>query len=365
MKRLIFISIALSILCSKNGLSQQTGYDFFSDTMANNLEANTVPYFYTDYLAYFKNNEYPTGIVDGYTLLGNKLETQIIFRPNAKYSFVFGAIYNKFFWTDSTFFQPLMRIQGNFGNFRVIMGNIYPAANHQHLTQIYDFEKIMTHPAEHGIQLLYSDNRWRLETWLDWWRFIFYGSKHPENFNVGGNYSLMLLKTSHHKLTLNYQTVFAHTGGEIDSSDAYTLTINNQAAGATYSYKTHKFGLASSVYYLVYGDLTKTETYPYQSGNAWLAEIKLQYDNFTLYGGYWSAYHYIAPNGEMYFTNYNIYNGAYETGKRLFMLNSDYTVKINNFALKTGLFIHFTQPRINYGYYLYMQFTMLGKLKQN
>ncbi len=358
MKRLFVLIVGLSVLQVVN--AQYLDNEFFATKIKDSTAAKTS--IYVDYLAFFKNNEYPAGITDGYTLLGNQLKTYIELRTVPQVSFFAGVVYNKFFWTDSLFLQPLLRLQADFNRFHVIMGNIYPAANHGHLTQIYDFERTFTMPAEHGIQLIYDSKYFSAETWLDWWRFIFYGSRHPENFHVGGNYNVFLVNDGNNRLYANYQMLFAHTGGEIDSSQAYTVTVYNAATGVKYSYKSENLRFDLSVYSLVYKDLTGTQKYPYQSGNAKLYNASVGFKGFTFYAGYWNAENYIAPAGEMYFTDLNLYNYATDGSQRRIMFQFDYRKDIKAFSLRTGFFYHFTGDRPNYGYYLYMRYRFREKI---
>ena len=158
-----------------------------------------------DNLFFFKNNEYSSSVMKGYTLPGAWINPKLSYIPLPNVRFEAGAYmlwysgaykYPNYAYQDiskwkgghyqnGTHLLPYFRGQIRLGNFNFVLGNIYGGSNHRLILPLYDPELNLTADPESGFQVLYDTPGFHLDAWINWQSFIFESDTHQESFVAG------------------------------------------------------------------------------------------------------------------------------------------------------------------------------------
>jgi hypothetical protein len=142
---------------------------------------------------FFKDNEYFNDIVQGYTLFGTQLNSQLVYYPIKDLRLEAGV----FLWKDFGNSQlrqvrPTFRATWTKGNQQFIFGNIRPHLNHNYIEPLLDFEQVILKPLEEGLQYRLNSKRVFLDVWVDWLRQEYPGSNYQEQIAGGLSSSFRL-----------------------------------------------------------------------------------------------------------------------------------------------------------------------------
>ncbi|WP_234998006.1 hypothetical protein [Parabacteroides sp. Marseille-P3160] len=268
-----------------------------------------------DNLNFFRDNEYSTKMLRGYTLPGFWLQAKAVYYPlpNLK---IEGGLHNLWYWgavryPEATFqslptwqgkghsgkvhWLPLLRAHLSLNeHFDLVFGHLYGGTNHGLITPLYNPELVMTADPETGLQLLFDSEHWTADLWVNWQSFIFQTDTHQEAFTVG---LASRWKLNDPEAPLHFyapiQVLAQHHGGEID-----TITVNSvqtELNGA--------IGLGA-VWNVRHGALRKVNAsvnytgYYQESGNLWpkdrgyglYANLSADLSNFRFRAAYWQAH---------------------------------------------------------------------------
>ncbi len=266
-----------------------------------------------DGLLFFRNNEFSSSVMSGYTLPGFRLSPKVSYMPSSKVKAELGLNLLRFWGTDrypnmayrdisewtggehshGFHLVPFFRVQvaTDFG-LQVVLGSIYGGANHRLLMPLYEPELNLTADQETGVQLLYK-NRWLdADMWVDWQSFIYRGDHHQEEFVFGLS---SRFKYNSEKSRLHFYTplqfLAQHRGGEIDTITSGSVqTLMNGAVGLGASLnldRRHVKRLTAEVDYLGYYQQAG-ELWSFNSGSALYAHCSLE----TLYARFKLGYFY-------------------------------------------------------------------------
>lgn len=214
-----------------------------------------------DALAFFKDNEWHTPVAKGYTLPGARLTLKatytpirsvkveagihgVIFNGSNKYpAYVFHDIAT---WKGNQYQSgihplPWLRAQAQFGNFSIVLGNLYGGTSHQLVEPLYNPEVNITADPEVGVQMLLDLPHYELDAWVDWQSFIYETDTHQEAFTFGMNNRINLVRReSPLYYYIPLQVVVQHRGGEQNIvKHGGVKTIANLAAGFGVMWQPH------------------------------------------------------------------------------------------------------------------------------
>ena len=190
-----------------------------------------------------------------------------------------------------------------------VLGNIYGTVNHRLIDPIFNFERYLNENIENGIQFKWNSDRIFADLWLDWEQQIFQDDPFQEKFNVGLSTDFVLVnKENRYKLSVPFQNLFRHEGGQIDSFNEPLKTIFNNATGLCFTKSLegrfiHNFNLSS--YIVNYQDLSPNKEQMYIDGTASYSSIEFTNTNFDLMIGYWYGNQFIAPSGNPIYETYS------------------------------------------------------------
>lgn len=261
---------------------------------------------------FIKNNEYFGTVVDGYTLLGFNLTPRLVYFPSSKVKLTAGGNFLSYDGRENELKTSLLisfQYKVN-KHFDFILGNIYGTVNHRLIDPLFDFERYLKNNIENGVQFLWNSDRIFADLWLDWEQQIFQGDPFHEKFIVGLSTEFLIFqKENKYKVSVPFQNLFRHVGGQINSNhDEPLKTIFDNATGLRFtqfvnSKFIHKIELSS--YLVNYQDLSPTKQQMYIDGTGSYTNLKLTNSHFDLMAGYWYGKQFIAPIGNPIYESYS------------------------------------------------------------
>ncbi|HFX17905.1 MAG TPA: hypothetical protein ENK64_02025 [Flavobacteriales bacterium] len=258
-------------------------------------------------LAFIKNNEYFNLIADGYTLIGNKLDLNAIWKPHRNYQINIGFSTLKYAGrNDFEKSVPYIGLEINNRNSNFYIGKLYTNDNHLLPDEIYAFERHLDYRSiENGLQHRFKNAHWQTDTWLEWEDFIFKGDHLRERLNFGQS-TIYTYQNKQWTLSIPLNIYLQHRGGQINKRVVGQNTINNamvinnmsmginlkrsigvnKSIGISYAYLAHQI------------NSDNTEELLFKSGYAHKWQLFFNYKYFNNYLGYWQGHQFVAPKGD-------------------------------------------------------------------
>ncbi len=256
---------------------------------------------------FFKDNEYFSRIVEGYTLYGTQLNPQLVYYP-VKNLRLEGGI---FLWKD--FGNPVLRqVRPTFratwttGRQQIILGNVRPNLAHNYIEPMLNFERVMLNPLEEGIQVRYNGTRLTVDQWVDWQRQQYRYSNFQEEVAGGltSRYRLSRAGSRWH-VAVPFQFTGTHHGGQIDTLDKPLQTVFNEALGLEARYRLAGPTLQAvrfNGYVLAYQDYSFTRgQFPFRYGQGLYLNATLETRYVDAMLSYWQGHRFISSlGGDLY-----------------------------------------------------------------
>lgn len=260
---------------------------------------------------FVKNNEYFGQVAEGYTLLGFNLTPRVVYFPSTKVKLSAGGNFLTYYGRENEVkaslllsFQYKLHPKLDF-----ILGNIYGTVNHKLIDPLFNFERFLNQNVENGIQFLWNSDRVFADLWLDWEQQILQDDPFQEKFNVGLSSNFLLINQESFKISVPFQNLIRHEGGQINSNSEEPLTtIFNNATGLSYSRPIHSnflHHLDLTTYVVNYQDLSPEKRQMYIDGTASYTTLELTNNHIDLTLGYWYGEQFVAPIGTPIFESYS------------------------------------------------------------
>jgi hypothetical protein len=219
---------------------------------------------------YVRDYEYSNQFHDGYTLYGTQLQPQLVYFAHPNLAIVAGAYIRKDFGdngvNDS---KPLFALKYHKKDLSLIFGSLEGGIHHGYIEQLWDFERQITDPVQYGTQLIVEKKNWKLDAWIAWQKQIYTPSPVKEEIIGGLTAERTLWQNNGWKLSLPFQFLVYHKGGQTDTLKSVPLlTTGNGATGL----KLHKAigGNVQEIFtdnYIVgYKDFSPTKVQAFQGG---------------------------------------------------------------------------------------------------
>lgn len=296
-KTLLFVLIILFAFSAKAQLNNTYLYNRIrpADSLTHEVHLN----FYN--FNYVRNYEYNNDFHDGYTLYGMQLEPQLVYFAHPNLAITGGAYLRKDFGEDGFYeARPLLNIKYRKRDLTLVFGSLEGNIQHGYIEPIYNFERKITTPIEYGTQLLIDKERFNVDAWIAWEKMIYRGDAAKERIVGGFTTDFTLVKTEDWKLTIPAQTLFYHTGGQIDVLQNIPIsTLFNGATGFTLSKNIgyHVKQIYTNNYIAAFKDFSPTKLRAYEGGfGLWLnAGIDTRWGNLA--ASYWKGNQFITIKG--------------------------------------------------------------------
>lgn len=260
---------------------------------------------------FFKNNEYFGDIAEGYTLLGFHLTPRITYIPNKNIKLTAGTQILSYYGRKNEIEAALLlSFQYQFHkNISLTLGNINGTLNHRLIEPLFDYERYLNNNIENGIQFLWNSDHIFADLWIHWEQQIFQDDPFQEKFNVGLSANYKILEQEDYSISIPFQNLIRHEGGQINSTNEDPLiTIFNNATGLSFKkYSAEKLihTLKFSTYFASYQDLSPTKQQMYIDGTASYTTLELFNNRFDFLVGYWYGKQFVAPLGNPLFETYS------------------------------------------------------------
>lgn len=258
------------------------------------------------HLGYTRNTEYENLLKKGRTLLGYQFIPSVIYQISPNMLLQAGLFYQQDFGNARpTLIQPVYQFKYHKKAHTFIFGTLDGTLQHELIEPLYDFERVITHPLENGLQYKVKTNSFQSDVWVDWRKMIYPGSDFSEEFTAGAHIEYSVFKNKTWDLSIPAQGTVTHRGGEIDVSGQSVLSLYNSALGGKMVYsplRSNKFRQAElSVFGTYYLDGSSSVADTFIDGNGTYASLNLKWRYFNLMLNYWDSYQFQSPLGDPVF----------------------------------------------------------------
>jgi len=263
-----------------------------------------------DNLNFFKNNEFKSDLVKGYTLTGTLIRPKAVYYPDKKLRMEIGGQLLKYTGRDeydnidpwfNIVYKPTEKIS-------ILMGNINSDQNHKLPEFLYDPERFYTANPEAGLQLLYQSNRLTADFWIDWQKMILKGDPYKEQFAFGSNLNFILKNKDNSRLSLPLTFYGMHRGGEIDTDPDEAKSFLSVTSGITFQ----KLVNGHFIRQWDLNCLASITTYPNENqyliastGYGFYASGTLSTNVGRISASYWHGQKYYTPQGSIIYQSYS------------------------------------------------------------
>jgi len=325
---------------SQIDMSARYTYHEFDTLKANDL------LFRLESNLFFKNNEYFSDYVEGYTLPGFSLRPELVYYAGTKLRFTVGA--NMIMFSgDKGLFDIKPVISADFrasDRFRVILGALRGNIHHGLIEPVYDPDNQYLRPVENGVQFLFNSYRFNFDAWLDWEQFISWGDTVPERFTVGFSGNIMLTnKGSQVVISMPLQVLVNHQSGQISDFHADTYSMMNGVAGIKAGLKTGD-GFIRKVwldgYYVGFSQFSGSLDLGFEAGHAFYPVTGFDYKFGQFMVGYWYADDYYSLKGNPEFASVSNYNDFYSKYRHMGTVKAVFNRSFMNDQIKLNVCVN-------------------------
>ncbi|MDD2488288.1 MAG: hypothetical protein PHD62_02340 [Bacteroidales bacterium] len=302
---------------------------FYQSPSIDSLDVNKI-FLEIENLNFFKDNEFASEKISGYTLPGFRIIPKLSFSLDQNIHLEAGFSLLHFWGTNSYpclsytdipvwkgddyqkgfHLLPFFRAQIELiENLNLVFGNLYINNNHNLILPLYNSELNLSSDPEAGIQLLFNSKYFISDLWFNWQSFIYKNDNHQEVFSFGYSTKTNILKpNSKFQIYFPFQFVAQHKGGEIDTLSADLLqTWTNYAGGIGVNYKIDKLidNISFDIYYAGFIQNIGSSI-PFESGNGIYPKLSISSNNLNLSVAYWKSKDFVSIFGSPNFINLSL-----------------------------------------------------------
>jgi hypothetical protein len=308
------------ILTAFSGQSQNF-YESYLPTHYDTADSGTLSiHFYNN--NFIKNNEYFGPYAEGITYIGSIIQPEVTWAISDKFSLSAGW-YMRYFYGKDNFEQSLPVIRAKYTflpGAQLIIGQLNGQLQHEYIEPIYNTDNYFSTNPEYGVQLLFDRKKVHVDLFMDWEHFLMPGEASQEEI-LGGllaSYSLND-RVENRGLSILFQSIMHHFGGQVDVSESPIQTRSNIAGGLKYVFvpgtkMLERITLAS--YYIKALELSQENTLPFESGFATHNTVTFENKWIKLGTGWFHGDEYFAPKADYLFQSLSQFDDYYTTEGR-------------------------------------------------
>jgi len=258
-------------------------------------------------IGFFKNNEYFHPLIDGYTLPGFIVQPRLYYQAGDKFGLDIGIHLSQYSGRRGlNQCEPIFRATYQPStNFSILLGWLKGTQEHQLIEPLFQWERMYTQPLEYGAQFIYNTNKFKMDTWINWDKYIELNDPFQEELFFGLNQKVLLMHKNGFEIWVPLQVTIKHQGGQINSNKSIPLkTIANWAPGIKGSYITNQQVFRSlnfEFYYIGFNDLSPQKKQAFTNGFGLYPILSASIDQFSTSLGFWYGQHFISSKGEPLF----------------------------------------------------------------
>ena len=329
LKVLIIFIFITELVNAQNYNSQFFNYNDVDSTKKNKL------YFRLENSNLLKNNEYFNNFIDGYTLLGYFIKPKLVYYPTKKSRIDAGAYLLKYSGVDSyTTVSPIFTFRYNFNSrINLLLGTINGPLEHNLIEPIFKFERYFENNNESGIQFLFKYPNLETDLWVNWEQFILKDDPFQEHisFGITNEYNI-LKKLPEYNISLIFQFLAKHKGGQFDKSTLPMQTLLNTVSGFSFSKKlnnTYFTEIGTKNYFLTFADLSPKPQYIYSQGWGLYYTLFFSSKNIYIEPNFWYGKFFISAMGDPnYMCISDKYRTYYEPNRNIISTKLEYKIKL-------------------------------------
>lgn len=321
MKKLLKSLFTIILIVNVTCVEAQDFYESYLPVHYDTADSGTLSiHFYNN--NFVRNNEYFGPFAEGITYIGSIIQPEVSWAISDKFSLSAGW-YLRYFYGKDNFEQSLPVIRARYTflpGAQVIIGQLDGQLQHQYIEPLYSTDNYFSTNPEYGVQLLLDREKVHVDFFMDWERFLLPGEAHQEEIAGGllASYSLND-RAENRGLSVHFQSIIHHFGGQVDVTDTPIETRSNVAAGLKYAfvpgYKILNRVTLSS-FYIRAMELSHTNKIPFKSGLATHNTITFENKWIKLGTGWFHGDDYFAPKADFLFQSISQFDNYYTTKGR-------------------------------------------------
>jgi len=316
MKNLSKYIFGIILLITASKVQSQSFYENYVPVHYESTDSGAVNiHFYNN--NFIKNNEYFGPYTEGITYIGSIVQPEVSWSLSKNFSLSAGW-YFRYFYGQESFQQslPVFRARYTFmKGAQLIIGQLKGQLEHGYIEPIYNTDNYFIKNPENGVQILLDRKRLHTDFFMDWETFLLPGEAHQEVI-TGGLLATYTLNDFIDKrgLSIDFQSIIHHFGGQCDITDNPLQSRANIAAGLKYAFVPglkilNRLTLSS--YYIQAQELSQTNLIPFKSGFALQNTVTFENKWAKLSTGWFHGEYFFAPMGDYLFQSVSQFNNWY------------------------------------------------------
>ena len=283
-------------------------------------------------LGFFKNNEYKKTVVNGYTLFGYQFQPTLSYHLTKNIRMDAGAYFQQDFGSSSpTTIAPIFSIKWKSKDYSVIFGNLEGSLNHRLIEPLYDFERVLNNRLETGVQIQLQHDGFFFDTWIDWQYMQHLNDSRQEQFVGGVSLMKRIVRVGNGSLSIPFQVVSRHQGGQLDTAHMQIQTLVNSAIGLQWTQLANGWIKQFSIngFYVYDKDLSRSRQ-AYFDGDGWYANgtISTKF-GLDVMATYWQGHEFQSAQGGRVYPAVSTQDpGVIQPTPQIFMLRFLYDYKV-------------------------------------
>ncbi len=301
-RTLFTIVLTLSMYCAQS----QNFYESYLPVNFESADSGTFNvHFYNN--NFVKNNEYFGPYTEGITYIGSIVQPEVSWAISSKFSLSAGWYLRYFYGKENVEKSlPVIRARYTFTpGAQVIIGQLDGQLQHEYIEPIYSTDNYFSINPEYGVQFKVDRKKFHTDFFIDWEHFLMPGDANQEEIGGGllASYSFND-RAEKRGLSIDFQSIIHHFGGQVDASESPIQTRTNVAGGLEYAFVPGLKMLTRitlSSYYIRAMELSNTNTIPFKWGYATHNTVAFENKWIKLSTGWFHGYQYFAPKADYLF----------------------------------------------------------------
>ena len=293
-------------------------------------------------LGFNKDAEYFGTLIDGYTYYGFQLAPQLTYQFAPNWRIEAGVWGQKDFGnSDFSAIAPLFTIRHQKGKLTSLFGTLDGSLSHRLVEPLYDFDRVFFKDRlENGAQLRIDEPGRFFDVWINWQVMQYINDTRQEEITGGVSSDTRLMQRRGWDITLPFQTVIKHTGGQLDINPKPLTTLMNTATGITATRKlTGRFQeIRFSPYLLFYRDASFTKLQPFRDGSGLYLNVQATVRNgLQMMVSYWRGHEFQTIEGGKLYPSIGAFDPTIiRPDREVLMFRFLYTKRVNDQFSVTG-----------------------------
>jgi len=318
---------------------------------------------------FFKNNEYFNTINPGETYFGFRSQATAVFNlaPGGKAQLSTGVMLQENYG-GKTQIKPVFQLSLlSYSDWNYIFGTLKSGTRHGLIEPLYNYEQALFQPLEYGIQVRKNNRHLFYDGWIEWRQQLNQAANRQEVLIAGQHLDYRLVQGKKAFISVPFQAVLVHQGGQALNPPVNISTRINAAAGlrigkADTSLIVEFFGIQSL-------DNSPNPSQPWKNGWALMGNLRIRFKRYhTLAATWWHAQEFTTTTGSPVFSNVNL-NNVYANNhtRTLAMLRYVYSRPIMGskiwFDARIEPHYDFNRGRVEFSHGIYLKYITTGEIK--